>query len=185
MASVLLTRQDEFRDEGSTDHYRLLLDALGDQLVLRNVVRPRPRPNQSIAGPAWTRCSNWCAHYTHMRSSTLASRSGVSCIRCAGSKRYKDLRRLGYALFFAPPALGLSNRSIDIADDGTLATTIFQYGGDWTSVCSIGLSASAIMLFQTVVRLEGHHLHKEQNNGMQRSGGGEVFVKSMSTPAAR
>ena len=81
----------------------------------------------------------------------------------------------GLLWLLAPLALGVSNRSTDIASDGTLATTMFQYGGDWPTILSIGLSASAIMLFQTVVRLESHHPDKEQNQAMNRSRGVAVF----------
>ena len=63
--------------------------------------------------------------------------------------------------FLLPLAFGLTNKATDVADDGTLATTVFQYGGGWPSACSIAFSASAIMLFQSVVRLEAYCPHKE------------------------
>ena len=81
----------------------------------------------------------------------------------------------GLLWLLAPLAFGVSNRSTGLTNDGTLATTIFQYGGDWPSILSIGLSASAIMLFQTVVHLESNHPDKEQNNAMNRSRGVAVF----------
>ena len=69
--------------------------------------------------------------------------------------------------FLLPLAIVTTNRSSSIADDGSLTTTIVEYGGDLSFV-SIVVSASAIMLFQTVVNLESLHPDNEQNKGVAR-----------------
>ena len=77
----------------------------------------------------------------------------------------------GQLWFLAPLAICVRNPSPSIADDGTLATTVFQYGGD-LSLYSMLISASAIMLFQTVVNLESLQTVNEQNHGFHRSRSG-------------
>ena len=79
----------------------------------------------------------------------------------------------GQLWFLAPLAIGVRNPWSTNADDGTLTTTVFEYGGE-LSLYSILVSASAIMLFQTVVNLESLHPDNEQNHGFHRSRGGAI-----------
>lgn len=78
----------------------------------------------------------------------------------ASTRVWGDWRMLW---FLVPLAFGISNRSSSLADDGSLMTTVFQYGGS-PSYVSIVLSASAIMLFQTVVNLESLHPSNGQSD---------------------
>ncbi|GAA5504868.1 hypothetical protein [Novipirellula caenicola] len=74
------------------------------------------------------------------------------------SVRIPRQRRLlgdwGMLWYLVPLIISFGSQSHSTSIDGVLATSKFQYGGDVASIYSLVLSASAIMLFQTVVNLE-------------------------------
>ena len=84
----------------------------------------------------------------------------------------RQLRLLGdwgMLWYLIPLGIGFRSQSHSTEIDGVLALSEFQYGGSVASVCSLVLSASAIMLFQTVVNLEAQRA--KQNHAMDRSRG--------------
>ena len=83
-------------------------------------------------------------------------------------KEQRIIGQLHLLWLLTPLAFGFDNHWATVAGDGAIAETVFEYGGD-LSVLSIILSASAIMLFQTIINLESFHPDAGHNKTMNRS----------------
>ena len=112
----------------------------------------------------------WAAMFGIMASLTLAQRVW-ELLRSFLDEEIRIPRKVRlwrhwqYLLLLLPLGYGFDKQYSTVAEDGTIVTTIFTYGGS-DSVLLILFSALPIMLFQILARLEFFYLqHRSEQTG--------------------